>query len=163
MSFSVFCRLLIVTFCRKPVPDNNMESQALDFFFYTFRDHFLLGNPHHQSATIDTPPSTLGNDVAYARLNRARLVTDLPPILFFHAWRFQAMLYQLSRLRSRRATLFSHVSRESSDVAYAYACIHGYDGKNESDVMYANLHRSFAHCHLIRIYRCMHAHCARLC
>jgi len=70
-----------------------MVLQALDFFFfYIFRDHFFLGNPHHQSATIDTPPSTLGNDVAYARLNRARLVTDLPPFLFFHAWRFQVVL-----------------------------------------------------------------------
>src|SRR6266581_6462883 len=53
----------------------------LTFFFQNFPQS--LGEPDHQSATIDTPPSTLGNGVAYAWLNRARLVADSPPPFFF--------------------------------------------------------------------------------
>ena len=35
---------------------------------------------------------------------------------------------------------FPSCFRESSDVAYAYACIHQYICTDESDIIYANLH-----------------------
>ena len=81
---TVFLTVLPLTyrcFCRKPVLYNNMVSQAWTFFFFTLSAIIssLANLSINQLPLIHPPPSTLGSDVAYARLIRARLVTDLPP------------------------------------------------------------------------------------
>jgi len=78
-SFSLFCRLLIVAFVASRFYTTIWCRRHGLFFFTLSAIISSLANLSINQLPLIPPPSTLGSDVAYARLNRARLVTDLPP------------------------------------------------------------------------------------